>query len=214
MKIFLSYSTKDKKLAGEIKDGLEQYGQEVFLAHEDIEPSAKWVQRILSELDVYEVFIPLLTENFKASEWTDQEAGMAMAGNRIIIPVKIKDDPHGFISRYQALILSEDTQITCFEIMMTIYKQFKPRIKIKDILIRKFGKSRNYDETSRNFQFLASFDKFTNRQVAQILEHAMSNDQIFHHYSCRNWIRNFMKKNSKKIGLGLLKQCNEFFEIE
>src|SRR5258706_15187652 len=81
---FLSYSGKDRKLAGELKEGLEACGLSVFLAHEDIEPSVEWQTRILAELSTVDVFLPLLTSNFRESLWTDQESGVAV-GRRCII---------------------------------------------------------------------------------------------------------------------------------
>ena len=77
--IFLSYATDDRRLAGGIKDGVEVYGFRVFLAHEDLVPSEEWQQRIRAELRRCDVFIPLISENFRPSDWTDQEAGYALS---------------------------------------------------------------------------------------------------------------------------------------
>jgi hypothetical protein len=44
-RIFVSYSKKDRKLAGEIKKCLEEYKLDVFLAHEDITASAEWASK-------------------------------------------------------------------------------------------------------------------------------------------------------------------------
>ncbi|MDI6778481.1 MAG: hypothetical protein QMD77_04835 [Patescibacteria group bacterium] len=42
-RVFVSYSTKDKSIAGKIKEQLEIFGLEVFLAHEDINvPLGEW----------------------------------------------------------------------------------------------------------------------------------------------------------------------------
>ncbi len=102
MKIFLSYSHLDKRLAGKIKMYLRQYGVKVFLAHDDIEPSEEWADKILEELRDCDVFMPILTKHFNKSNWTDQETGCALIINKLIVPLKGDVDPHGFISRYQA----------------------------------------------------------------------------------------------------------------
>ncbi len=45
MEIFVSYLHLDKELAGKVKGSLKHYcGLEVFLAHEDINPSSEWVK--------------------------------------------------------------------------------------------------------------------------------------------------------------------------
>ncbi|HIH44794.1 MAG TPA: toll/interleukin-1 receptor domain-containing protein, partial [Candidatus Methanoperedenaceae archaeon] len=61
LRIFLSYSTNDKVIAGSLKTLLELMGFEVFLAHEDIEPSVEWQEEIKDNLDKCDIFIPLLT---------------------------------------------------------------------------------------------------------------------------------------------------------
>jgi len=43
-----------------------------------------------------------LTESFAASDWTDQEIGIAVALRKIIVPMKLTLDPYGVIGRYQA----------------------------------------------------------------------------------------------------------------
>jgi hypothetical protein len=82
MKIFLSYSHLDKRLAGKIKKYLLQYGVKVFLAHDDIEPSEEWADKILEELRDCHVFMPILTKHFNKSNWTDQETGCALILNK------------------------------------------------------------------------------------------------------------------------------------
>ena len=78
VRAFISYATADKGLARQIKDGLEKYGLETFLAHEDIQPAEEWQQVILDNLESTDVFIPIITGNFPESKWTDQESGIAL----------------------------------------------------------------------------------------------------------------------------------------
>ena len=48
-KIFISYSVKDKEIAGKVKDILSRFNISAFLAHQDIEVSEEWEKRILEE---------------------------------------------------------------------------------------------------------------------------------------------------------------------
>lgn len=108
VKAFVSYSTSDKELAGKIKKALENYGLEVFLAHEDISPSREWRKEILQNIESSDIFIPVLTENFKESTWTDQESGMAIFTKSTIIPLNVDKNPHGFLKDYQAFSLDRE----------------------------------------------------------------------------------------------------------
>lgn len=80
IRIFISHSSKDKALAGNIKSTLETYfGFEVFVAHDDIQPMAVWEDKIKEELYSTDIVITLLTDDFKMSDFADQECGFALA---------------------------------------------------------------------------------------------------------------------------------------
>ncbi|MCH7691485.1 MAG: toll/interleukin-1 receptor domain-containing protein [candidate division Zixibacteria bacterium] len=105
--VFLSYSSRDRKLAGLIKRELEKSKISVFLAHEDIEPSEEWIVIIQENLDKCDAFLILLTENCKESNWTDQESGQVYSMGKLIIPIKVSLVPYGFIGKIQAVTLDE-----------------------------------------------------------------------------------------------------------
>src|ERR1043165_9187487 len=117
IRLFLSHSTKDKKSAGELKGLLEAMGLIVFVAHQDIKPSAQWEDKITNELRSSDVFLALLTKHFRESVWTDQEFGMAFALNKVILPIYSRFLPHGFMARSQAHYLNKkDLKVSAIEI--------------------------------------------------------------------------------------------------
>lgn len=101
---FISYASQEKQLAGKLKYSLVHYcGFDVFLAHEDIPPSKEWEQEIMQAIRACDYFIPLISESFRMSAFTDQEVGAAICLGKRIIPVKLGDiNPYGFMTRYQA----------------------------------------------------------------------------------------------------------------
>jgi hypothetical protein len=101
-KIFLSHATKDKRMAGLIKESLEP-DFSVFLAHDDIEGTAKWRDRILSEMKTSGIFLALRTENYKNAQYTEQECGFALAmGKRMLcVCIGTKASEMGFCGEYQ-----------------------------------------------------------------------------------------------------------------
>ena len=100
---FISYSTKEKKYGAAVKQVLEEFQIECFLAHEDLEVSEEWKERILEELLRCEVFIPLLSKAFRESDWAPQEVGVvAGRGDVAIVPLSIDGTmPFGFLSHLQ-----------------------------------------------------------------------------------------------------------------
>ena len=103
--VFISYSTHDKKIGGRFKCCLESYcGFHAFIAHDDIPPSTIFEEEIKNAINKCDIFIPLISQVFKDSDFTDQETGIAVSLNKKIIPIKLENlNPYGFMSKYQAM---------------------------------------------------------------------------------------------------------------
>lgn len=193
MKVFLSYSSLDKTFAGNIKKALEAFGIEVFVAHEDIEPSAQWVDTILAELNACDVLIPILTDNFHQSLWTDQEVGIAVAGTKLVIPVKITTDPYGFISNVQALKLDiNNIDASIKELAEVIASKPVLGDSFRDCLVRKLRDSWSFDDARHNADLLVSFQGYTPRQLKDIISHTIANSQINRSFKARSALSNFI----------------------
>jgi len=169
IKVFISYANEDKESASCVKDFLEKYGIEVFLAHEDINPTEKWEGIILRKLDACDIFMPLLTENFKKSDWTNQETGIALAKNKWIIPIKIEIDPYGFIWKIQALKLNNSEIEKCYpKILDVICNNKNFTESLKDCLIKGFVNSSSFKSAEILAEELDKFDFFKPEQIREI----------------------------------------------
>ncbi|MFA5908523.1 MAG: toll/interleukin-1 receptor domain-containing protein [Vicinamibacterales bacterium] len=82
---FVSYSTHDRHKAAEVKKVLTGLGVDAFMAHDDIRVSQEWRDTILVELAATEIFVPLLSEAFKSSDWASREVGFAVARPNVLI---------------------------------------------------------------------------------------------------------------------------------
>ena len=108
LRVFISHTHDVKRKAKQLGDDLKHEGMTTFVAHEDIYPSKEWQQEVTKALSTMQVFIALLTEQFKFSNWCGQEVGFAFAREVKIIPVRLGIDPYGFIAKSQALSCSWD----------------------------------------------------------------------------------------------------------
>jgi hypothetical protein len=199
MRFFISYSHNDKAIAGQLKNNLEYFGFEAFLAHEDIKPTEEWQVRILEELDDCEMFLPLLTDKFKQSEWTGQETGIAHGKNKLIIPLKINIDPFGFMGKWQALPLNiSDIKITCQEIInIVVLKGDKSKLIYS--LIRGFSNSHNFAEANEKAPLLAELSQhITFEQVLEIIRNGFDNDQIYWAHKAKDFIVGLIRNNPDK----------------
>jgi len=202
-KIFISYSHVDNKLSGELKEHLEFYGFEVFLAHEDIEPSEEWRHIILQELRRCDVFLPILTKDFKVSSWTGQETGIAYERRKLIIPLKFGLDPFGFIEKYQALNLDiNNLTYVSLQIIDILAKKGKNRDKLINCLIEGFAKSRSYAEANEKVAPLKKFQNlFDFNHVLSLIKVSFFNSQIHDEsYSAGPFIRHLLLKGGQDLG--------------
>lgn len=123
--IFLSYSSKDKKLAGELYKILyNEYRFDVFLAHELIIVSSEWRKEILRHLDSCDGMISLVTKDFIYSNWANQEVGYIMGKNKPIISLfYVPTQKGGFLESLQGIDMTESTNLE--DACKTIYEYFQ-----------------------------------------------------------------------------------------
>lgn len=207
LEIFLSYSSKDKNIAGEFKEKLQRYGIKVFLAHEDIEPTEEWEKIILEHLDICSIFIPIISENFKLSDWTSQEIGIAIGKNKFIIPVALDNKiPYGFIKKFQAISIN-GSRID--EVISKIISIIKTNVNFKELLsesvLKIFLDSNSYNVAEQRSSFLKEFD-FTPEQINKIIKGSIDNSQIYDCYIARKRLRIFMDKYNEIIDPTLQKE--------
>ena len=197
MKTFISYASDIKRTAGRIKEHLDQYGFNCFLAHEDIPPQTEWPAEILNALEQCDLFLPLLTSGFIESFYCQQETGFAYCRKVEILPVYISKAPMGMISNLQAVRFNRKKfDFSCWRIVKHIAKNTQLSGPVLNALIKEFGESSTYDNAcERANKILNEFD-FTQRQVKTIRRHIKKNGQIHETKEARDCIFKFMDRYS------------------
>ena len=110
-KAFISYSNKERHIAGKVKKILEQYEIESFMAHDDIHVSEEWASKIIEEANTCKFFVFLLSKNFIESHYCIQEMGIAASRSGLcVIPLSLDGQiPTGFLNKFQATPVAEAT---------------------------------------------------------------------------------------------------------
>lgn len=205
LKAFISYSHKDRRLARDIKNCLVGYGLDVFLAHDDIQPSAEWAREIKARLESADVFLPLLTDNFPQSKWTDQESGMALAGGKLIVPLKVDIDPYGFIAAIQATKVDPaKTRPACARVARVIGRHPQYRERFLDGLIRMFSDSGTFDQAGAYAEDLLSFEMYSPQQLREVLLAITKNDQIYKSFRARRALETFIERHARDMDKSLI----------
>jgi len=202
LRIFFSYSTIDKEIVGKLKSYLEEMGFEVFLAHEDISPCEEWQDEIIKNLKRCDIFIPLLTDNFMKSEWTNQEIGIAIYGDKFIIPLQVNIKPPGFLGRIQSLKLNPDEEIGAYhaqQIVGLIKNKSKFGKDMKNFVIKQLEDSGSFEDASARSKLLRDFKDFSKEEINRIINITISSRCIHDSFSARRVLKSFFKKYEADI---------------
>lgn len=210
IQVFLSYSHEDKEIVGTLKVSLEDIGFKVFLAHEDIETCKEWQDEILKNLKSCDVFIPYITPEFSKSPWTDQETGIALAYDKLIIPLQAGKVPYGFIGKIQGMKVSTLTHEKLGKQLVTINKVVIENItKLiskderfkhwKTFIINLFVESESFNAANARASLLKSFE-FSGKEINRICNAAISNSQIYGGFRAGPIVRKLAAKYKKAIG--------------
>ena len=200
LRAFISYSVKDKSVGVEVKTALAEYGIKSFLAHDDLHISEEWKDRILEELKRCDVFVPLLSEDFRRSHWTDQETGIVFGRTDVvIIPLSIDGTrPYGFISHVQGKKIPKDEEWDSV-LKKPLLKRF-PRILIPH-LIHSVGEAYCFRNAEAIVKPLVDvFSSFTKKEANQFAMAAVNNNQVWSASLCRSeYVPAFIKLHRHHI---------------
>ena len=109
---FISYSTKNNKIANFAAHQLELQQVSTFLAPISIQPGSNWTQAIWQNLKASPWVLFLASRTACMSPYVQQEIGGAIATGKTIIPVIWDINPHelpGWVSQIQVLDLRNRT---------------------------------------------------------------------------------------------------------
>ena len=211
---FLSYSTQDRSVAADVKAVLASLGVDAFMAHEDIHVSQQWRDRILSELNSMQVFVLLLSDAFKKSEWTAQEIGVAVARPEVlIVPASLDGTvPFGFIGALQGRRLPSPPTEDFFR---TVIASGFPRETIAR-LIDILATSSSWRGAERNFEALVPFlGQLTREEAERIVRESTRNSEIWDAGGCRaTYLPAFLAQNRHHLSDEILRPLEYQIEHE
>lgn len=214
IKVFISYSMNDKLVGAKIKEILASFGIECFMAHDDIGVSEEWKIRIINELNEADIFIPILSDNFKKSDWCSQEAGIACFRDILFIPLTLDKQitPYGFMSHRQGKLISQN-YIPLNYLINPILDNF-PAVNIFGNLIDELKIVDGY-RNAENLMYKLEpyFDKLNDNEIKKVVDISIANNQIWDANRCKSvYLPKFIKFNKDKIEDNKLKELSKLIE--
>lgn len=178
-RLFVSHIASFKKIASVLKKDLEKYGINAFIAHVDIEPTKEWQTEIEKGLFSMDALCALLMPGFKESNWTDQEVGVAVGRDVLIIPIRKNMDPYGFIGKYQGLqAVGKNVGEVANGIFRIIATNKKTKSKYLNTLIELLLLSNSVNQGVDLFSSLNSIEEIPKEKVEYLKERIIENQNL------------------------------------
>jgi hypothetical protein len=179
-KLFLSHVSAHKVSVGKLGDGLSIYGVSAFVAHDDIEPSLEWRDEIEIALRSMDALAALVTPEFHASFWTDQEVGWAFGRGVLALPVMLGATPYGFLVKFQGVPggdLERPGDLAAL-IVKALLRNRQTYDEMRRALIAAFTVVVSYEQARLVSKLLVKLTAFTDEEKARIWQAYDDNGQI------------------------------------
>ena len=200
IRVFISHLGMHKKHAMKIKESLVQLGIASFVAHSDIEPTLEWQTEIERALFSMNIFVALLTNGFKESDWTDQEVGFALARKVPILPVSRGKVPYGFIAKIQALTWSgPSADPVALRVMEMALGSDVLNSKAKDAYIAAVSKAHGGSWASHLLSVLTLMDSLSPNQASGLVRAFNSNRQVQEAISFKERITSELNRLTERL---------------
>ena len=178
-RLFLSHIAKHKASVSKLKVELGMRGIEAFVAHEDIEPSLEWRDEIELGLRSMHALAALITPEFHASPWTDQETGWALGRGLLVLPIRLGADPYGFVGKFQGISGTlEQTSLLADSIVEALLLNSQTHGELRRSLVRAFEGAFSYVMATTLTRYLVKIVDLTEEEKQRIHVACNENDQI------------------------------------
>ena len=188
LRIFISHSSKSKKTANLLKQGLERQGFSCFVAHDDIHPTLEWPKTLKDALKTMDILLALAIDDFADSAWANQEVGFALGYPKPFVTIMYPDSqPPGFLGDRQGIVLrmveksgnrkSAIETENLFEIENAITTVLGEELRTEH-LIKAFEESYDYDRSDYIIDLLKKLKNISEEHIARISKAFEKNSQV------------------------------------
>lgn len=186
-KLFLSHVSAYKVSVGKLSAALSIYGVSAFVAHDDIEPSLEWRDEIEIALRSMDALAALVTPEFHASLWTDQEVGWAFGRGVLALPVMLGAAPYGFLGKFQGVSGGDLTRPADLAALITkaLLGNRQTHAEMRRALVSAFAAVITYEQAKFVSKILVQLTDFTDEEKSAIWKAYEDNGQIKDSYGVR-----------------------------
>jgi hypothetical protein len=175
-RLFLSHVTSFRQRTAALRQSLARFHISAFVAHDAIEPGELWQREIEAALRSMDAMAAILTPDFPASRWTDQEVGWALGAGVYVLPIRRGLDPYGFIAQVQGIQgMNKTVSAVAEEVFVALLKQPTTRGRMLESLVVGFERSPSAAHAASNICLVERAGSFP-LGLAQRLERASTSN--------------------------------------
>jgi TIR domain len=178
-RLFLSHVSADKAFVDFVKHELSIRCIAAFIAHEDIVPSLEWQDELSLALRSMHALAALVTPEFHASQWTDQEVGWALGRGVPVFPVCLNATPYGLMGRFQGLPgKTSDPATVADELVKASLRNSQTRSQTRLALVEALERAARFDDAQAIGELLRPDDQYLTHEIDRILQASETNYQV------------------------------------
>lgn len=175
-RLFISHPSELKEKGVQLKNSLRRKGISCFVAHEDIKATQEWENQIKTALFSMDAMCAIVNDEFNHSVWCNQEVGVAVGLQKLVITINKGAEPNGFLSRFQAISSEDQTVGTITKnICDVIITHELTKQKYLDSLVSIIMHSRQEEEVAHLLEFLMTYDNVETEYISRLLRDAEKN---------------------------------------
>ena len=141
--VFISYSSKDNEYVSQLAEKLKENGVAYWKAPEMIMGGSNYAKEIPKAIAQCSVFLLVLSKTSQASMWVEKEIDTAICHKKVILPIRIDDEPLNDLFRFYLnnvqLLQTEirDERLmridTIIQRIKTLFEEAKEEIMLEEV---------------------------------------------------------------------------------
>jgi hypothetical protein len=178
-RLFISHASDKRESAHRLKEALSVYQIAAFVAHDDIEPTKEWQGEIETALRTMDGLAAIISPDFSSSKWCDQEVGIAVGRGKLVVPLRVGADPHGFLAKYQGLqTKGSNAAVVAKQVFEILLRHDLTSARLTDSLVERLVTSASWATSKATVSLLASVRQLSTSQAGRLLRSIDENSQV------------------------------------
>ena len=198
-RVFISHVATYKSQAQELKVAFKKFGISSFVAHEDIEPTKKWMEEIQTALSSMDSIVAVITPDFIQSKYCDQEVGIGMGLGRLVVPIRMGADPYGFLGKYQGMSSYGKTlEQVANEVFSILARHDMTRIKVATAVVEQIYGAESFAASKRLTGLLDRLPVITGDHARRLRQSVADNSQVSASFGVSDRIESILGRHGHK----------------